>query len=268
MMTLLAQAEAPIQAATTAAPTQTQDRLTTATESVARLFGSFDALAKPETLLKNIQELPIVLAGVFLAAGLVCLLSGFRLYKGVVIVVALITGLVVGFQLGHQVGAELIVSTCLAILLAVIAWPLMKYAVAIAGGMAGAFFGANTWVGLMSALEQPQAAASTPEPWVGALIGLLTFGLLSFIVFELAVVLFTSVSGSVLAVLGSVALLLQLDGVRDNLTRHLTEKPFILPLLVVVPAVVGLVIQQQRGGLRPPQKTEKSGKKVYLSEAA
>jgi len=217
--------------------------------TIANIFGSLDALAQPKELMDHLQQLPIVLAGVFIAIGLVCLLQGFRLYRMVVLIIALVVGLAVGYRLGQQVQAEIIVAVCLGVLLAVVAWPMMKYAVAAAGGIAGAFIGANMWVAFATEMNRNGHQLIT-EPWVGALVGLMALGLLSFILFELTVVLFTSLSGAVLATIGIMALLLQVPAFRDSIVQYISDKPVILPMLVAVPTVIGLVIQQQHGGMK------------------
>jgi len=218
--------------------------------AIAGLFDRLDMLAQPTELVEKLQQLPVVMAAMFVAVGLVCLLQGFRLYKAVVLLIALITGVTVGYNLGHHVQAEVIVSCCLGVLLAVVAWPLMKYAVAVAGGLAGAFIGANAWTGFVAQMSDLGFTLNAQTPWIGALFGLLTLGLLSFILFELAVILFTSFSGATLAVLGIIALLLQIDALREGITNGLADKPMIIPMLVVVPAVIGLVLQQQLGGFK------------------
>jgi hypothetical protein len=226
-----------------------------ATATVANIFTRVDALAHPDDMLKQLHQLPIVLAAIFVAVGMVCMLRGFKLYKGVVIAVALFTGLAVGYQLGKVVEAEMIVAGCLGVLLAVVAWPLMKYAVAAAGGIAGAFIGANAWAALAFEMSK-RGTHMIDTPWVGALIGMMLMGLLVFILFELSVVLFTSFSGSVLAVVGIIALLVQVPSWQQPIESGLVGKPLILPMLVLVPAVIALVIQHQGGGF---QKVSKPG---------
>ena len=228
--------------------------------ALAEVFSRLDALAHPDELLPRLAQLPVVLAGIFVAAGLVCLLQGFKLYKGVVIALALLVGLAVGYRLGQIVEAEMIVAGCLGVLLAVLAWPLMKYAVAIAGGVAGAFMGANAYAAITIEAAKHGHNLDPSLTWVGALGGLMVVGLLSFLLFQVAVVIFTSVSGSVLAVLGIFALLMQVPGWGDGIVRGLTNSPIVLPLLVIVPAVIGLVLQQQRGALKRVEATGGEGK--------
>ncbi len=222
---------------------------------IPRIFNRFDALAHPDNLVGALEQTSVVIASIFVVTGVVCLLQGYRLYKGVVILLALILGAAVGYHLSLRIQApELIVAGCAAVLLAVVAWPLMKYAVAVAGGLAGAFVGANTWTAVAEQINSSTSANLSPDAyWAGALMGLILFGMLSFILFELSVVLFTSFSGSVLAVLGIIALLLQVPSWREAIGNALREHPMVVPLLVIVPAVIGLVIQQQFGGLKKQQ---------------
>jgi len=243
MYALLAQAGA-APATPTNAPMPPKDNIA---ESLANLFSRIDPLADPNHFIDQLQQVPMVLAGVFIAVGLTYLLQGFRLYRIVVLIIALITGMVVGYKMGEAADAAVIVGVCIGVLMAVLAWPLMKYAVAMAGGVAGAFVGANCWNGAVVILQAWQINAQPDQPWIGALVGLLTLGFLSFVLFEFAVILFTSFSGSTFVLIGSMALLLQIDGVAESFRTNLANKPMILPLLVLVPAVVGVVLQQQWG---------------------
>lgn len=237
-----------------AAASSTSSFFVQVTTAIANLFGKMDGLAHPKELMKVLQDLPVAMAGVLLAVGLVCLLAGCKVYRSVVILIAALTGLVVGFQLGAVVDAELIVAVCLGVLLAVVAWPLMKYAVAIAGGLAGAFMGANAWTAAMAVVYRHEAHPPTVDAhWVGALVGLMMLGLLSFILFEISVLLFTSISGAVLALMGTLALLLQIPAFHDTIEQGI-HNAAILPMMVVVPTVIGIVFQHHHGGLKATKK--------------
>ncbi len=220
-----------------------------------RIFERIDALAHPDSLVDTLAQTTWVVGAIFLCVGLLCMLQGYKLYKGVVVLTALGMGIVLGYKLGQHIQAEAIVAGCLGVLLAVAAWPFMKFAVAMCGGLAGAFLGANAWSAIANHLNTQSGAINLPPDayWAGALIGLVFFGLLSFILFELSVVMFTSLSGSVLAVLGIVALLLQVAAWREVITDSLKANPLIMPMLIVVPAVIGLVLQYQFGGLQKQQ---------------
>ena len=89
-------------------------------EVLPQLWQRLDALAHPDKLVEVLSQLSMVWAGVFVATGLICLLQGYRVYKGAVLLLALGLGGVVGYQLGLSIKAEVIVAGCLAVLLAVV----------------------------------------------------------------------------------------------------------------------------------------------------
>jgi len=214
-------------------------------DTVTATFSRPDALAQPDALVENLQALSVVWAVVFMVVGLLCMLNGYRFYKTATVAIALLIGLFAGYWVGEQIQAPFIVAGCTGLLLAVVAFPLMKFAIAIFGGVTGAFIGANLWAGMASALNK---AANTEIPvdayWVGALVGLMLCGMLAFILFKLSVVLFTSVSGATIAVLGGLALLLSFEPWHDTVKSGLTASQLVVPLLVFVPAVIGLILQE------------------------
>lgn len=214
-------------------------------ETVLSLFSRADALAQPDVLVEQLQALSAVWAIVFVVLGLACLLNGYKFYKIATVALALLIGAFAGYWLGQHIEAPFIVAACLGLLLGVVALPLMKYAIAVLGGLAGAFIGANLWTGIAAALNQTTATALPLEAyWIGALIGLMLCGMLAFILFKLAVVMFTSMSGATIAVLGAIALLLSFEPWRESVTSGLTANQLVIPLLVVVPTVIGLIVQE------------------------
>lgn len=218
-------------------------------DTVNSAFSRFDTLAHPSKLVSTLGQMSIVWAVVFLIAGLVCLLNGYRLYKWVTIVLALAIGAFSGYYLGKQIHGEYIVAACLGALLAVGCWPLMKYAVALMGGIAGAFLGANAWGAAAGLAKDAATQAHVADTyWVGALMGLLICGMLAFILFKLTIVLFTSISGATIAMIGALALILQVPPWRESISNwsHNAHQ-VILPMLVIVPATIGLILQHTRG---------------------
>ncbi|MEX0887755.1 MAG: hypothetical protein WD009_15090 [Phycisphaeraceae bacterium] len=214
-------------------------------ETVIPVFSRADTLAHPAKLVEHLSALSIVWAVVFIIAGTCCLLKGYDFYKPVTIMLAALVGLFAGYWLGLHINAPFIVAGSLGLLFAVCAFPLMKYAVALFGGLAGAFVGANVWAGIAYALGQTTTYTLPPNTyWVGALTGLLVCGMLAFIVFNLSIVLFTSVSGATIAVLGAIALLLSFEPWRAAVAEGLTASHLIVPLLVLVPAAIGLILQE------------------------
>jgi len=214
-------------------------------ETMTGLFSRADMLAQPDTLIEQLQALSIVWAIVFLIVGITCMINGYKFYKIATVGIAMLVGAFAGYWLGRHIEAPFVIAACLGLLMAVTSWPLMKYAVALLGGLAGAFVGANLWAGIASALNQgAEMAVPVNAYWIGALVGLLIFGMLAFVLFKLSIVLFTSVSGSTIAVLGAIALLLSFEPWRAPVTEQLTANQLIVPLLVLVPAVIGLIVQE------------------------
>lgn len=214
-------------------------------ETVTQIFSSVDMLAQPRSLVDHLQQLSIVWAVVFIVVGMICLLSGGKHYKSVSVALAFFIGLFVGYWLDKRIGTPYVVAGSLGILLAVAAYPAMKYTVAVFGGLVGAFVGANMWVGLAHALNKGAGAQMPADAyWVGAVIGLIICGMLAFSVFQFSCVLFTSVTGATIAMLGLFCLLLSFEPWQAGVASGLTANQVVVPLLVFVPALIGLILQQ------------------------
>jgi hypothetical protein len=82
--------------------------------------------------------------------------------------------------------------------------------------------------------------------WAGALMGLIGFGLLSFILFRASVMMFTSLQGAVMLIFGILALAYKYKDFAPKVTEHMTVQPFLLPLAIFVPAILGWVYQQHQ----------------------
>ncbi|MFK7788522.1 MAG: hypothetical protein AB8C95_03370, partial [Phycisphaeraceae bacterium] len=207
---------------------------------------------------------------VFVVVGLVCLLKGYTFHKIMTVAILVILGAMLGYWMGLEIqGPPFVVAGCVAALLAVLAFPLMKYAIAVLGGLSGAFIGSNLWAGFGRVLDasaqqridtqgQEVAASSmivraaevmpADAYWVGALIGLIGCGFAAFALSKITIHLFTSVSGSTVAVFGVIALLLSIETFRDTVASELTRSALVIPLLVFVPAVIGFLIQEKASG--------------------
>jgi hypothetical protein len=175
----------------------------------------------------------------------------YKWHKWVVVALAFMLGLLVGHILSQQIGKSLIVAMSLGILFATIATPMLRWTVAVFGGLTGAFLGANAWT-----LAQ---ASPADAKCAGAAMGFIALALLSFVIFRIVVVLFTSIGGAAMMVLGGITLLMQVPGWETAIRESLVSNQRLIPLLVTTAAVAGFVIQESRvrgegGG------AEKSGK--------
>jgi len=76
------------------------------------------------------------------------------------------------------------------------------------------------------------------------LTGLVGFGLLSFILFRGSVMMYMSLQGSVMLIFGILGLVYKYKELGPQVTENMTLKPFLLPLAIFIPALLGLVYQQ------------------------
>lgn len=190
-----------------------------------------------------LQTMGVVQAVVLLAAGIVYLLYGWKIFKILVVVNAAVLGALLGAKAGSLLqGANmpLFGSIASSLLLAVLALPLMKYSVSLMGGLAGALLGYSVWHYACNAAQAPHLAQYS---WAGALTGLIALGLLAFIIFHAVIIIFTSFQGAFVTVTGIVGVLMLFEQARQYLVTSLTNNIYLMPLLVLVPAIIGMAFQ-------------------------
>ena len=209
-------------------------------ETWEELIGSLDMARRPEEILQMLSSIPLVGAAIVTAVGAACVMQGYRWHKPIVVVLSLMLGFGVGRLISAEVGKSMVVAVALGILLAAIASPLLRYTVALFAGIAGAGIGATLW----TFLNPDQASLA----WAGGGMGFIALALLSFMFFRLVVILFTSVGGGAMFVMGSVALLLHVESLSSKVSDQMLLHPGVFPLLVLTTAVVGFVYQQRGGG--------------------
>jgi len=197
-----------------------------------------DVFSQPDALTFLVTELHLVWAVIFILVGIACVLNGYRWHKIVVVVLAGMSGVLAGRILGAEIGDGRVAAVCFAVLFSVLAWPLLRYSVALFGGLAGAFAGANIW----SALD-----LDPTQHKIGALVGLIVIGMLTFMTFRLVVIVMTAVGGASLLVFGALATLAHVDAWRDGLLRGLESNQLIVPIIAASAAIVGAVVQFSGG---------------------
>ena len=197
-----------------------------------------------------------IMAMLLFACGLVYMLQGWKIFKILVIANAAVLGAVVGAHVGGFLRGEntwLYTGIAGGLLLAVLAGPLMKYAVSLMGGLAGSFVGYSLWHYVARTMERPDF---TQYGWVGALIGLITLGLLAFVILKTVVTVITCIQGSVMAVSGVVALLMKHPALRESLELPLRQNTHLVALLVGVPAVIGFAFQYSGAAKKAAKKKD------------
>jgi hypothetical protein len=174
-------------------------------------------------------------ACILVLLGIVYLMFGYCIFKALVTLNAMAAGAYLGALLGKSGNAVVAGAFIGAIIAAAITFPLMKYAIMVMGGIFGAALGASLW---RQANLQPDLA------WAGAMSGLIFFGMLSMIVYRGSVIVYTSLQGSVMLVFGILSLLYKYQAMAPDVTAMFSKGAFILPTVVLVPALVGLLYQQ------------------------
>ena len=116
------------------------------------------------------------------------------------------------------------------------------------GGVFGAMLGASMWRAMDLQLNYV---------WAGGMMGLIFFGMLSFILFRGSIMMYFSVQGAVMLVFGILGMLYKYQGLGPVVQQNLSVKPFILPLCIFVPAVIGLIYQQTQYPPAPPPSAKK-----------
>lgn len=201
------------------------------------LLSRLDILNHPDELLAMLGQLNVVVAGILLVVGILCVLNGYRWHKWVVVACALLAGVGLGMLMSSQLNERYIIAGALGLMCAVVAHPLLRFAVAAFGAATGAFVGANLWTALGYAPE---------TVWTGAAMGAIALGLMSFIMFKHVVVLFTSIGGASLLVFSTITLALNVPTLEAPVRDSLMGNHLLVPLLVSVAAMIGLVLQEGR----------------------
>lgn len=205
-----------------------------------------------QDLLTWCQSMAIGTAVLFLVMGVVYLLYGYTMFKPLITLNAAIVGAYVGAAVGTRYGYPVACGALGAIVAAGTTLTLMKWAVAVIGGICGAFLGAALW---------RTAGLETGYAWAGAMTGLVGFGMFSFILFRGSIIMYTSLQGSMMLILGLLGLAFKLQEMGPKVSQTLTGQPLVLPIAVFIPAILGLIYQQTHstpaaagGGAAPAKK--------------
>jgi hypothetical protein len=188
---------------------------------------------------ETITSLNHLEAMTFISFGLVCLLYGWRIFKMLVVIAFGLFGLVLGMELSNKiigpVNQQAIGLICMG-LLAVLAIPLMRWFVCVLGAVTGGILASAVWY-----------ACGLPDNfiWAGALTGIVAGGMMSFIIFRIAVMLFTSLLGSLLLVTGSMALLYMYQGTSSTVQDLVFGKKWFLTVVLSAPMAIGIILQNR-----------------------
>lgn len=193
--------------------------------------------AAPLTMMwHHISTLDVVEALTFISFGIVCLFYGWRIFKILVTICFGLLGLLVGVWANDAlIGGSVVwlAMICIAFF-AILSVPLMRWGVSLLGAVSGGILTAGATLACGFGDQRLLLA--------GGLIGLVAGGMISFIVFKVAVILFTSLGGSGLVVTGFLAVLYANTDPK-KLEMFVFNYRWFLPVLVLVPMTIGIVLQ-------------------------
>jgi len=202
----------------------------------------------------RIEQIDMFVAVLLVLLGVVSLLYGYRVFRGIVVVYSSVAGAALGYWLvvaGLKrpdlwwiglIGGGM--------LLAVLAWPLVNFFVAAWGAVAGGLVGAALTRAVGG--EWPIAVAVA----IGVILG----AILAVLVFRFMIILTTSVLGAAMAVAGLISLLYHVERIRPGLQEYLTQTPYMLPLVMAAPALLGVFYQLWHSQGREAEEDQRAEK--------
>ena len=210
-------------------------------------------LAQAETtVIEDVQVVPLdaiwtqitaltwLQAVIAVSFGIVYLLYGWRIFRILVIICFGLFGMFLGIKFGAKTGSEVWGGILGMAIFAGASAPLMKWCVSILGAVAGGLLTGGLWY----AFGLPQVYL-----WAGAAVGVVAGGMMSFIVLKSAVMLFTSLGGSLITIVGMLRLLDLYEATKLEPTQVIKNCVYnhnwFLPVALIVPTIIGMFAQNR-----------------------
>lgn len=198
-----------------------------------------------ELIWQQITTLTWFQAVLAISFGVVYLLYGWRIFRVLVVISFGMIGMFLGMMAGQKFGSGNpsyviwggLIGT---VVLAFLSVPLMKWCVSFLGALAGGIITSGIWY----AFELPEQYI-----WAGAIIGVVAGGMISFILLKASVMLFTSLGGSLITVIGILALIHKYEIGLPEPTVYVEDlvynQSWFLPVVLIVPTMIGMLIQNK-----------------------
>lgn len=196
------------------------------------------AVTPVELIWENITSLNLVQSLTFISFGVVCLFYGWRIFKILVTISFGLIGLFAGLQINKMLvgGNGIWLGIIFTMLFAFLSVPLMRWGVSILGAAAGGILTGGCWY----ALGLPGQYI-----WAGALVGIIAGGMISFIIFKAAIMLFTSLGGSTLIITAVLGIMYQYMGAPEQVEKLVFDYKWFLPVALLVPMAAGIILQNK-----------------------
>ena len=198
-----------------------------------------EAIVPIDLIWEHITSLNVLEALTFISFGAVCLFYGWRVFKMLVVISFGLLGLVLGMTVSEKIsgGSNPVLGGVIGLaVLAALSVPLMRWAVSILGALAGGILTSGTWYA---------CGLTEKYIWAGALIGIIAGGMISFIIFKIAIMLFSSLGGGGLMVTGLLALLYLYPQTTEKVQELVFTEKWFLPVMLLIPTAVGVIVQNK-----------------------
>ena len=198
-----------------------------------------EAIVPMDLFWTQITSLGLLEALTFISFGAVCLVYGWRVFKMLVVISFGLLGLLLGITVSDKIsgGDSQILGGLIGLgLLAALSVPLMRWAISILGAVAGGILTSGIWYA---------CGLTEKYIWAGALIGIVAGGMISFIIFKVAVILFSSLGGSGLMATGILALLYLYPQTTEKVEELIFTQKWFLPTMLIAPTLVGVILQNK-----------------------
>ena len=207
---------------------------TTTTETVAAEY----SLINIDWIWNHIISLNLLEAATFLAFGAVCLFYGWRVFKVLVVISFAMLGGFAGMMISDRIGSDdnLLLPILTSVTMAIVSIPMMRWCVSLLGAASGGILAAGIWY----ACELPEQFM-----WAGGLTGIVAGGMISFIVFKAAVMLFSSFGGSSLILAGALALLHLYPQTAERIQLFVFDEHWFLPGALLLMTLIGVYWQNK-----------------------
>lgn len=197
-------------------------------------------------VLDSCQSMSQGTATILIIAGLGFLAYGQSAHRFCMSLNCAVLGAWAGGMLGKQGNAVIPGMLIGGFLGGLAAWPLLKFSIQLIAAGVGFVAGSCIWRTFPNLM--PEYA------WAGGVMGLIFLYMLSHITVRWTIILATGLQGAAMFIAGALGWLCQIDSVKGPVNTALSSNHYLIPVVIAVPAILGLIYQHTSAAAAPPAK--------------